>query len=230
MNPDEIDNYLEVEHDLDQQFNESGKNPFPIPLNFLYKIDKHLHYNKEKDINSYNKPYDISNFLTESENSGNIGKSTEITNEDNKTVNFYEYRTKIDVNSPKQFLIKRVQTNNKEGIHVNDKSYSYGKTLNNYTFPDVYNGDSFVKNEKIRDFPDKIGNLNGKTEIFVKEIEDIQDIKVNNEEECCEVRPCHYLKPCSISSNKQKLKKAFLTNSFLQISTKNMKMRYFSIF
>lgn len=131
MKPEEIDSYLDVEHGLDRQFNES---------------DKMMHYNKDPDMETYNKPYDLATMITEAEQ-GDLGSSSE-TNGDNGTKINYKYKTSIDVNSPKQFLIKRVQTNNQEGINVNNKSYEFGKTINNYTFDNVYNDASF-SNKKI---------------------------------------------------------------------------------
>jgi len=210
MNPDDIDDYLEVEHKLDKEFNQS---------------DSKLHYNSEAQSDEYNKPYDIGDILDNAENIGSTEENND--NSTNKTDVKYKYKTKIEVNSPKQFLIKRVQTNNKEGIKVNNRSYDYGKTMNNYSFDDVYEGhpDFIKKSHKSPYNDDIIANFSSKTAISIKEISNITNSReISNEangENCCSIEPCHYLRPCVKEKYKENVKKAYIANSFLQIKKKN---------
>lgn len=126
----------------------------------------------------------------------------------------YTYNTSIDINSPKQFLIKRVQTNKKEGIDVNEAKYDYGKTLNNYDYKDVYKDQNKVI--------DQDNNNNNKFNIpnnFEINVNQIQEIRINNEEnkkDCCMVEPCIHLAPCFFTQSQEKLQNAFIS-SFLQL-------------
>ena len=76
----------------------------------------------------------------------------------------YLYRTKVGINSPKQFVIKRVHTNSKTGVEVNKRYYGYGKTMNTYDFDAAYPG-------QITDYGDGSQPLYtfGKTSSFLEE-------------------------------------------------------------
>jgi len=87
-------------------------------------------------------------------------------------------KTDIDIASPKEYVIKSIQTNNPNGVNVNSDHFDYGKTINNYDFGDIYKSKSI---EPIRG-----------------ERHTIKTYGLNIE--CCNVEPCVSLPPCKASS------------------------------
>lgn len=126
-----------------------------------------MHWNNKTDPNTYSKSYDALDSIKEADDQEYIGdsknknkKQTKIklifsikgssktSEQENSTQTNYTYNTSIEVNSPKQYLIKRVHTNKESGILVNEKKYDYGKTVNSYDYDDVYKNDENTETSK----------------------------------------------------------------------------------